>query len=87
MVRDQSTPRAEQLAATGVETVRGDFADSASIRSAFEGADSVFSVQPSSGQPGRPMSDESEVAAGIMVADLARETGVEHLVYLSLIHI
>ncbi|MGW0451529.1 NmrA/HSCARG family protein [Gordonia sputi] len=83
VVRDQSSPRAQELAATGVETVRGDFADSTSIRAAFEGADSVFSVQPSSGQPGRPMSDESEVAAGIMVADLARDAGVDHLVYSS----
>ena len=29
------------------------------------------------------MSDESEVAAGIMVADLARDAGVDHLVYSS----
>lgn len=85
VARDPSSAPARQLAATGVETIAGDLADPTSLRSAFVGAYGVFSVQPSSGQANTEMSDDDEVAWGVSVAHLAREAGVEHLVYSSAI--
>lgn len=83
VVRDESAPAARALRSGGIETVSGDFADAASIGAALTGAHGVFSVQPSSGVPGSSMSDDDEVAAGILVADLAHAADVEHLVYSS----
>ncbi|GGF20824.1 NmrA/HSCARG family protein [Williamsia phyllosphaerae] len=85
VVRDPSSAPARQLKATGIETIAGDLADPTSLRSAFVGAYGVFSVQPSSGQANTEMSDDDEVAWGVLVADLAGEAGVEHLVYSSAI--
>ena len=85
VVRDPSSSRARRLAATGIETVKGDLADPTSLRSAFTGAHGVFSVQPSSGQAGSEVTDDDEVAYGTSVADIARATGVDHLVYNSAI--
>lgn len=81
LVRDPATQKSVDLHAAGVDVVQGDFADSASIRSAMQGVHGVFSVQPSS--PGGAVSDEDEVRFGVSIADLALETGVAHLVYSS----
>lgn len=81
LVRDPSTPKAAALRGAGVDLVRGDFDNPASIRAAMQGMHGVFSVQPSS--PGGTVSDEDEVRFGTSIADLALENGVAHLVYSS----
>ena len=78
LVRDPDSERARALAKRGVELVRGDLDDAASIRRAVAGAHVVYSVQ--SPQEGGP---EGEVTQGIMVADAAKEAGVAHFVYSS----
>ena len=83
LVRDPSSPKARALSAAGVETVRGDLADTASVRAAVAGAYGVFSVQPSSGQSIYGVSDDDEVRFGKAVADAAEGAGVKHLVYAS----
>ncbi len=84
LVRNPASPKAASLREAGVELSRGDFADTASLRAAMAGAYGVFSVQPSSGQgPELGISDEEEVRYGKLIADLAVETGVQHLVYTS----
>jgi uncharacterized protein YbjT (DUF2867 family) len=81
LVRDVAASKSVALAEAGVDVVRGDFDDAASIRAAMQGVDGVFSMQPSS--PGGTVSDEDEVRFGIAIADVAAEAGVGHLVYSS----
>ncbi|WP_026793285.1 NmrA/HSCARG family protein [Pleomorphomonas oryzae] len=84
LVRNPASPKAVALSEAGAELVRGDFADTASLRAAMAGAHGVFSVQPSSGQgPELGLTDEEELRYGTLIADLAVETGVQHLVYSS----
>lgn len=82
-VRSPNSPKARALSAAGIETVRGDLADTASVRAAVAGAYGVFSVQPSSGQLVYGVSDADEVHFGKAVADAAKDAGVKHLVYSS----
>ena len=84
VVRDPASTPARALAANGIETVRGDFADAASLEAAMAGAYGVFSVQPSSGQGAAyGVTDEDEVRYGQSVVDIAVASGVQHLVYSS----
>ena len=85
VVRDPAGDRARSLAAAGAEIVRGDLADPASLRAAFAGVHGVFSVQPSSGQVGAGLSHDDEVRYGTTVAEAAEHSGVNHLVYSSMI--
>jgi uncharacterized protein YbjT (DUF2867 family) len=83
-VRDPASSKAAALRSAGAELVKGDFADKGSMRSAMAGAYGVFSVQPSSGQgPVLGVSDEDEERYGAAIANLARDAGVQHLVYAS----
>jgi uncharacterized protein YbjT (DUF2867 family) len=76
LTRDVASKQAQALAATGAEVVQGDMGDPASLRPVFEGAYGVYSVQnPYIGGP------EAEVTQGKNVADVARESDVQHLVY------
>jgi uncharacterized protein YbjT (DUF2867 family) len=62
--------------AMGAEVVQGDMGDPASLRPVFEGAYGAYSLQnPYIGGP------EAEVRQGKNVADAARGSGVQHLVY------
>ncbi|TXC72232.1 NmrA/HSCARG family protein [Sphingomonas ginsenosidivorax] len=84
LVRDTASAKSAALREAGVELVRGSFADTDAIRGAMNGVHGVFSVQPSSGQgPILGLSDEDEERFGVSIADLAVETGVDHLVYTS----
>lgn len=84
LARDTASARSKALGEAGVELVQGSFADEASLRSAMQGAYGVFSVQPSSPQAAMyGISDEDEVRYGILVADIAAESGVGHFVYSS----
>ncbi|HTG39028.1 NmrA/HSCARG family protein [Sphingomonas sp.] len=83
LVRDPASVAARALSAYGVEVVRGDYSDPASIRAAMKGIDRVFSTQPNSGSAGSGLTDADEVRYAKLVADLAVEAGVGHLVYSS----
>ncbi len=84
LVRNPASPKSAALRDAGVALVQGTFADTDAIRVAMKGVHGVFSVQPSSGQgPELGLSDEDEERFGIAIADLAVESGVEHLVYTS----
>lgn len=84
LVRDPQGGKAKALAAQGIELRHGDLADSDTVRAAMSGVDAVFSVQPSSGQGSAyGVSDEQEALWGRTVADLAKASGVGHLVYSS----
>jgi uncharacterized protein YbjT (DUF2867 family) len=76
LTRNPASGRARALRALGVEVVQGDMAEAASLRPVFEGAYGVYSVQnPFIGGP------EAEVRQGKNGADVAKDVGVEHLVY------
>ena len=84
LVRDVDAGKTKALAAQGIVPVRGDLGDAPSIQAAMKGAYGVFSVRPSSGQGAAyGVADEQEVSYGTMVADIARSSGVRHLVYSS----
>ena len=70
--------RAAAMARQGVEVVKGDLDDEATLRRALAGAWGVFGVQ-NAGEAGA----EREEVQGKRLATLAREVGVEHYVYTS----
>src|SRR5215468_4188010 len=70
--------RAAALARKGIEVVKGDLDDEATLRRALAGAWGVFSVQNTA-----EAGVEREEAQGKRLATLAREAGVEHFVYTS----
>ena len=76
LTRDPTSDKARALAALGAEVVRGDMANAASLRPILAGAYGVYSVQ-------NPMISglEAEVQQGKLVADVAHEAGIRHLVY------
>ena len=80
LTRDLSKPAAQALAEAGAELVAGDMDSRSELDAAFQGAYGVFSVQnfwlPNVGF-------EGEIRQGKAVADAARDTGVQHLVYSS----
>ena len=78
LTRDTGKPEAKELADLGAEVVSGDLEDRASIERALEGVYGVFSVQQfwEAGY-------EGEVRQGVLLADAAKATGVEHYVYSS----
>jgi uncharacterized protein YbjT (DUF2867 family) len=78
LTRKPDSGRAAALARQGVEIIKGDFDDEASVRRALAGAWGVFGVQ-NAGEAGV----EREEAQGKRLATLAREAGVEHYVYTS----
>lgn len=76
---------ATELAAAGAEIVTADMDDPASLRTAFNGAYGVFSVQPTVGSPGTApdFGADDEVRWGRNVAEAAHVEGVAHFVYSS----
>lgn len=61
----------------GVELVQDSFDETDIIRSAMKDAYGVFSVLPAN------LSAEAEVRHGVLIADIAAETGIKHFVYSS----
>jgi len=61
----------------GVEVVQGDLLDIGSLRAAFDGISSLFLLNAVTGD---------EFTQAILTLNLAREAGVERVVYLSVIH-
>src|SRR6201999_1838361 len=78
LTRKPDSERAAAMAGDGVEIVKGDLDDEATLRRALSGAWGVFAVQ-NTGEAGV----EREEAQGKRLATLARETGIEHYVYTS----
>src|SRR5256885_14035901 len=78
LTRKPDSERAAALARRGVDIVKGDLDDEATLRRALAGAWGVFGVQ-NTGEAGV----EREEAQGKRLATLAREAGVEHYVYTS----
>jgi uncharacterized protein YbjT (DUF2867 family) len=76
LTRNAASKPAQALMASGVEVVQGDMGEAASLRPLFAGAYGVYSVQnPFIGGP------EAEVRQGKTVAEVAKDSGVQHLVY------
>ena len=78
LVRDPLASKAVALAARGVELMRGDLDDAASLRTALAGVHGVLSVQTPMGHG--PAGEERQ---GKLLATLAAEAGVQHVVYCS----
>lgn len=78
LTRRPESDAARSLAADGVEVIRGDLDDVASLEAALEGVWGVFSVQ-NTWEAGV----EREEEQGKRLARLAREAGVQHFVYTS----
>src|SRR3989441_11447501 len=78
MTRKPESEQAAALARHGVDIVKGDLDDEATLRRALAGAWGVFGVQ-NTWEAGV----EREEAQGKRLATLAREAGVEHYVYTS----
>jgi len=78
LTRKPESEQAAALSRQGVDLVKGDLDDEATLRRALAGAWGVFGVQ-NTGEAGV----EREEAQGKRLAKLAREAGVEHYVYTS----
>jgi uncharacterized protein YbjT (DUF2867 family) len=78
LTRKPESEQATALAADGVDIVKGDLDDEATLRRALAGVWGVFGVQ-NTWEAGV----EREEAQGKRVATLARDAGVEHYVYTS----
>src|SRR6266853_1358897 len=78
LTRNPDSERAAALARHGLDIVKGDLDDEATLRRALAGAWGVFGVQ-NAGEAGV----EREEAQGKRLATLAREADVEHYVYTS----
>jgi len=78
MTRKPESEQAAALARRGVDIVKGDLDDEATLRRALAGAWGVFGVQ-NTWEAGV----EREEVQGKRLATLAREAGVEHYVYTS----
>jgi uncharacterized protein YbjT (DUF2867 family) len=76
--RKPQGPAARTLATRGVQVVRGDMTDRASLREAMKGVYGVYSVQANA-----TAGVEGEIRQGKLVADVAADCGVTHLVYSS----
>src|SRR5881628_2587107 len=78
LTRTPDSQRAAALARRGIDVVKGDLDDEATLRHALAGAWGVFGVQNAA-----EAGVEGEEAQGKRLATLARESGVEHYVYTS----
>ena len=77
LVRNPAKANSVADLAAGVELVQGDLLDVDSLRSAFQGVSTLFllnAVVP------------DEFTQALVALNLAREAGVQHVVYLSVIH-
>jgi uncharacterized protein YbjT (DUF2867 family) len=79
LTRNLESPKAKSLAARGVELVKGDFEDVASLRTALAGVSAAFSVQQWTEKGGTA----AEELNGKRFADAVKASGSPHLVYSS----
>lgn len=78
LVRNIQSPAAQELKKEGANLVKGDLNNLDSLEQAVNGVDSIFLM-------GTPLEDgiEGETRRGKMMADVAKEKNVKHLVYSS----
>lgn len=81
LTRNPNSESARALAALGVDMVRGDFDDPASLDRALEGVDGAFSMQQ-----WRGVGVDGEIRQGRAFADAAKRAGVGHFVYTSVLY-
>ena len=79
LTRNLESPKAKSLAARGVELVKGDFDDVASLRTALAGVSAAFSVQQWTEKGGTA----AEELLGKRFADAVKASGSPPLVYSS----
>ena len=79
LTRNLESPKAKSLAARGVELVKGDFDDVASLRTALAGVSAAYSVQQWTEKGGTA----AEEIHGKRFADAVKASGSPHLVYSS----
>lgn len=79
LTRDPASSAGQALAAQGVEVVKGDFNDPASLDAAMAGAWGAFSVQMGS-HPGDP---DTEIVTGKALIEAAKRAGVDMVVHTS----
>ena len=79
LTRNLESPKAKSLAARGVELVKGDFDDVASLRTALAGVSAAYSVQQWTEKGGTA----AEELHGKRFADVVKASGSPHLVYSS----
>ena len=79
LTRNLESPKAKSLAARGVDLVKGDFEDMASLRTALAGVSAAFSVQQWTEKGGTA----AEELNGKRFADAVKASGSPHLVYSS----
>jgi len=79
LTRNLESPKAKSLAARGVELVKGDFDDVASLRTALAGVSAAYSVQQWTEKGGTA----AEELNGKQFADAVKASGSPHLVYSS----
>jgi uncharacterized protein YbjT (DUF2867 family) len=79
LTRNLESPKAKSLAARGVELVKGDYEDGASLKAALAGVSAAFSVQQWT-EKGGPEKEERD---GKRFADAVKAAGSPHLVYSS----
>lgn len=79
MTRNPNSAAGQALAAQGVEVVRGDFNDPASLDAAMAGVSGVFSMQT----PSHPDDQETEVLTGRALIEAAGRAGVDTVVHTS----
>lgn len=78
LTRNPKSEKAQALSTLGAEVVQGDMAEPDSLVPIFEGAYGVFSVQ-------NPVISgiEGEISQGKNVAEVAKQVGVQHMIYSS----
>ncbi|HEY1506024.1 MAG TPA: NmrA/HSCARG family protein [Stellaceae bacterium] len=84
LVREPAKPAAQALAARGCELAPGDLDDSAALRQALAGVDGIFTYGVYSAQAAHEAGGGNvagEVRQGSLLADLAAEAKIGHLVY------
>ncbi|KAF2140456.1 uncharacterized protein K452DRAFT_252099 [Aplosporella prunicola CBS 121167] len=83
ITRDVSKPAAQSLAKKGVEMKTADLNSKASLHAVLDGAHTVFLVT----NYWEAAQYDIEVQQGKNVADVAKDAGVQHLIFSSLLHV
>ncbi|KAJ9614658.1 hypothetical protein H2200_002795 [Cladophialophora chaetospira] len=83
ITRDTSKPAAQELTKLGCECVTADADDKESLRSALQGAYAVYAVT----NFWERMSADAEIRQGKNIADAAKEAGVQHYIWSSLLNV
>ncbi|KAF2032890.1 putative nucleoside-diphosphate-sugar epimerase [Setomelanomma holmii] len=83
ITRDTSKPAAQELAKKGVELVTADLNSKESLQAALKGSHTVFLVT----NYWETANPTTEITQGKNVADVAKEVGVQHLIFSSLLNV